>query len=153
MDIITKIFDWLSDLLGKIFKAIQKIIPIILVGVAIWLALGLALPLPAWLSGMVGVSSIAAGTANALLALGASFLLAPTETGEVLSSAVSVVGDLAGDIAATAGDVVGSFLTSPGGLLLLGAGLLFLFAGRDKEPSYISPAPVVTPGGTATGGV
>lgn len=139
MDIITKIFNWITSLLKKVLQAIQRLIPVVMIGIAIWLGLGLALPLPSWLVGLTGVTAIAGGTANALLALGASFLLAPQETGEVLAKGVEVLGDVAAGIGASVGGVVSSFLTSPGGLLVLGAGLFFLLRDRKSADVPVNP--------------
>lgn len=131
MDFISKIFEFITSLFNKVFSAIKKLLPYILLALAIWLSLGFAFTIP------FTTFTIAAGYASALLVAGASFLFAPSETAEIVSKVATHVGDAVGSIVAAGVDVVttglGAMLTSPVGLLALGVGLYFLFGRSEKE--------------------
>lgn len=131
MGIFNTLFGWIGKLLKKIWNAIKKILPFILLAVAIWLALGLPFAIEA-----LGIS-IAGTQANALLLAGASFLFAPQETGDVIGKALDSVGDTAGDVISTVTDVVSdgatTILSSPIGLVGIGLLLYFLFFKDDDK--------------------
>lgn len=131
MGVFNTLFGWIGKLLKKIWKAIKKILPFILLAVATWLALGLPFAIEA-----LGIS-IAATSANALLVAGASFLFAPQETGDVIGEALDSVGDTAGDVISTVTDVVSdgatAVLSSPIGLIGIGLLLYFLFFKDDDK--------------------
>lgn len=125
-DIISSIFSWLGDLFGKIWGLFKKILPYLLTALAIWFSLGLGIPA----LGLVG------GWEAALLALGASFVLAPDETAALLSAGTEAMGDVLTTAGTAIGDAVGatgSALVSSSGLLwiVLGIGVYFLLKG-DK---------------------
>lgn len=98
-------FDWIGDLFTKIWQAVKRILPFILIACAIWLSMGLAIPL---FAGLV----IEGTVMNALLVLGASFLLVPEETVLALQPAVEAIGNVAQQAAEEVGQVAGGLLNS-----------------------------------------
>lgn len=114
-DIISSIFSWLGDLFGKIWNLFQKVLPYLLVALAIWFSLGLGIP----------ALGIAGGWEASLLALGASFVLAPDETADLLSSGVAAIGD----VLTTAGTAVGEAIGATGSALVSSSGLLWIALG------------------------
>lgn len=128
-NVFSEVFSWLGDLFTKLFDMIKKILPYILVALAIWFSLGLGIP----------ALGIAGGWTSALLALGASFVLAPDETAAILSSAASAMGDVLSTVAtkvgSAAGDLTSSFASSSGifTLALVGLGMYLLLSSDDKD--------------------
>lgn len=129
MNILNKLFGWIGKLFKKIWEAIKKILPYILLAIAIYLSLGGALTIPF-------TSTVLQGTFHAMMVAGASFLLAPEETAELVSNAAHAIGDAASVVVSeTVGVVttgVGALLTSPVGIAVMALGLWWLF-GRDKK--------------------
>jgi hypothetical protein len=136
MSFLSGIFDWIGRVLRKIFDVIKKILPYVLLGIAIWLALGLPFAIPA-----LGI--LIEGTlGNALLVAGASFLFAPGETTELIGGALDAVGDAAVDVVETvvevAGGAAGAVLGSP--LVLAGlafAAWWFFLRDDDKKKGVV----------------
>lgn len=130
-DIVSRVFSWIGDLFTKLFDMIKKILPYILIALAIWFSLGLGIP----------ALGIAGGWTSAALALGASFVVAPDETGALLSSAASAMGDVLSTVAtgvgSAAGDLTSSFATSSGllTLALFGFGAYLLLSSDDDDPA------------------
>lgn len=98
-------FDWIGDLFTKIWHAVKRILPYILIACAIWLSMGLAIPL---FAGLV----IEGTVMNALLFLGASFLLVPEETVLAIEPAIEAIGDVAQEAAKETGQVASDLLSS-----------------------------------------
>lgn len=125
-----KIFDWIKKLFRKLLSLIKKILPVVMLLLAVWLALGMPFTIP--LLGEV----IAGTTANALLVAGASFLLAPGETAKLVSNVAAGLGSAAGAVAAAAAGAastgIGAFFQSPVGIGVLAFGVWFLLL-RDKK--------------------
>lgn len=96
-------FDWIGDLFSRLWKAFKRILPYILIACAIWLTMGLAIPL---FAGLV----IEGTVLNALLFVGASFLFAPEETIMALQPAIEAIGDTAQTAAHEVGEATGSLL-------------------------------------------
>lgn len=125
------IFKWLFNLLARLWKLIKKILPYILLAMAIYLV---AVGPIVWAA--VGLEL--SGTAAALGLVGASFLIAPGETAEVVSSAVDGVGDVAAKVVTEAGDLIGTAVSSVFGgsfltWLLIGAAVLFVVPSRKRK--------------------
>lgn len=121
------IFNWLFDLLGRLWKLIKKILPYILLAMALYLAfVG-----PILFLGLQGVGA-------ALGLAGASFLFAPGETAEVFSKAVAGVGDAAQAVVTEAGDLLGAAVDavlSGTGIItaLVAAGVVWWLLSRRKK--------------------
>lgn len=132
MSIFSSLFGWITSLLAKIWNLLKKILPIILLACAIYFGLGFSIA-AGWL---FAGSPLISGAGAALLSLGASFLIAPGETAEVLGKAVTAAADVASDVAVGLADVVssglGAFFSSPAALAL-GAGAALWFFMRNKK--------------------
>lgn len=128
-NVFSEIFSWIGDLFTKLFSMMKKILPYILIALAIWFSLGLGIP----------ALGIAGGWTSALLALGTSFVLAPDESAAVLSSAASAMGDVlstvATEVGSAAGDLTFSFVSSSGifTLALVGLGMYLLLSSDDED--------------------
>lgn len=85
-----KIFNWIGDLFSKIWGLLKKILPYVMIALAVFFTFGGSLTL----FGMV-----LEGYAAAIAAMGLSFLVAPDETIDVLT-------DVASDVSTAAGAVV-----------------------------------------------
>lgn len=126
------IFKWLFKLLERLWNLIKKVLPVVMLGLALYLvAIGpLAIPL-------LGLTL--SGTTAALALAGASFLIAPGETADVVSRAAEGIGSAASAVAVEAGDAIGSFVSSALNAssiipLVAGGFLLWWFvAKRDKD--------------------
>lgn len=126
------IFKWLFKLLERLWNLIKKVLPVIMLGLALYLvAIGpLAIPL-------LGLTL--SGTTAALALAGASFLIAPGETADVVSRAAEGIGSVASTVATEAGDAIGSFVSSAlstSSIIPLVAGGLLLWwfvAKKDKK--------------------
>lgn len=131
----TAIFSWVGDLFTKLWDLMKKILPYVLLALAVWFSLGLGIPA----LGIVG------GWEASLLALGASFVLAPDETSALLSSGVTAMGDVLTTAGTAVGDALGatasSLFTSSGLIwVALGVGAYFIWKGskdtaRNEEKS------------------
>lgn len=137
MSILSDIFAWFKRIFKEILDLIKKILPYILLGIAVWLALGMPFLIPS-----LGIS-IAAGGFNALLVAGVSFVLAPGETQELISEAAEALGNAATDVIQTVVDVADSALTSvlssSPALLIVGGLLLWFLLSREKERQPAMP--------------
>lgn len=126
------IFKWLFKLLERLWNLIKKVLPVIMLGLALYLvAIGpLAIP-------FLGLTL--SGTTAALALAGASFLIAPGETADVVSRAAEGIGDVASTVAVEAGDAIGSLvsstLSSSSIISLVAGGLLlwWLVTKKDKK--------------------
>lgn len=119
MGVFSKLFKWVMSLLTKLWKLVKKIVPIVLLGLALVCAFAGQWPLAA-------------------LFAGASLLLFPKETAEVAAKAVKAVGTVASTAATAIGSAVGagvSSLASASGLIWMVAlgFFLWLFFNRKKE--------------------
>lgn len=135
MDILEKLFDFLKSVFTKIVGWIRDALPYIALGLAIYFMAG-----GSFVFDLLGSTLTFTGVKGALLAVGASFLLAPGETSELVSTAAEAVIDVGTDIlVAGVGaltTVAGAALGSP--LLLIGGGLLLLFfLGNDRKKREI----------------
>ena len=99
------IFKWLFKLLEKLWNLIKKVLPVIMLGLALYLVAIGPLTIP-----LLGITL--SGTTAALALGGASFLLAPGETAEVVSKAAEGIGAVASSVAAEAGAALGTLVSS-----------------------------------------
>lgn len=135
----TAIFAWVGELFTKLWSLMKKILPYVLLALAVWFSLGLGIPA----LGIVG------GWEAALLALGTSFVLAPDETSTLLSAGVAAMGDVLTTAGTAVGDALGatasSLFTSSGLLwIALGVGAYFIWknskdTSEDKDGSRLPP--------------
>lgn len=120
--------NWLKKLFSSIIKLIKKILPVILLALALWVAFVAPFTIP-----LLGVTLT--GTAGALFLAGTSFLLLPEESADVVEDAARGLGRAATSVVTAAAGVasagIGALLTSPAGLALIGFGLWYLL-GRDE---------------------
>lgn len=126
------IFKWLFKLLERLWNLIKKVLPVIMLGLALYLvAIG---PLTVPLLGLT-----LSGTTAALALAGASFLIAPGETADLVSRAAEGIGSAASAVAVEAGEAIGSFVSSSlsaSSIVPMIAGGLFLWwivTKRDKK--------------------
>lgn len=136
MSFLNKIWGWLSSLIKKIWAVIKKVLPYILLALAVYfmvMPLGTTISM-AW-AGIPGLASISTQTAM-LLAAGAALIFAPEETVELVGKVADTIGDAAGAVIEAgidvAGDVLGSLFSSPIVLIGLAVGAYLLF-GRDRK--------------------
>lgn len=131
------LFGWIAKLLKKVLEILKKALPYILLAAAIWLSMGMGIPLPMMLGG-----AIEGTVANALLAVGASFLLAPEETAEVLGDAVGALGEAAQVVLDTVVDVgagvLSSVLDQPLVFLAGGLALWYFLSRRDERQIVVA---------------
>lgn len=123
---------WLFDLLARLWKLIKKVLPYILLAMAIYLvAVG---PIV-----FAAVGLELTGTAAALGLAGASFLIAPGETAAAVSKAAEGIGDIAATVVTEAGGLLGTAISSVFGgwswIWLLAAAFVvfFVFSRREQE--------------------
>lgn len=124
---MNKIFNWIGDLFSKIWKLFKKILPYIMIALAVFFTFGGSLTL----FGMV-----LEGYAAAVAAMGLSFLVAPEETIDVASDVAGDIGTAAGAIVSAAVGGVASGLSGDNGSWLLIAVVAvgaYLFLSRKDE--------------------
>lgn len=123
------------------WDVIKKILPILLLVLALAFATGILsftlFPAGTTLFGIAIGPMVFGGTSAALLAAGASFLLFPDDTAELVSEVSEAVGDAASSVLDTVIDVasgaVTSFLSSPGGLIIAGVAFWYFFLREKKD--------------------
>lgn len=126
------IFDWLFKLLERLWNLVKKVLPVVMLGLALYLVAIGPLTIP-----FLGLTL--SGTTAALALAGASFLIAPGETADVVSRAAEGIGSVASTVAAEAGDAIGSLVSSTLNAssiipLIVGGFLLWwLVAKRDEK--------------------
>lgn len=129
MNFLQSIFDAISDLFSKILDLIKRVLPYILLGIALFCALGIPLTF---------LPGLAATNMNAAILAGSAFLFAPEETAEILTSATHAIGDVAQTVVGEVVDVVSTaatgILSSPG-LLLTAAAALAVYLLFIKDDS------------------
>lgn len=162
MSWFSSLFNWLSKLLKKVWKALG---PILVIAAILFVAFApllmtvlgtgtlFAASLPAWLSWLPGLISAAGsmGWAVAIPAgLGLAYLIDPAATTSVLNNAVDGVTSVATNVAEGVGSVIGTTIDSvfTGSNLLLFGGLalgayLLLSSSNNSERESEShrPAP------------
>lgn len=90
MGFFDSIFKWISDLFSKLVEFIKKLLPIVMLCVALWFGFG-----GVWAPTIFGSTLTIEGTAGVCLALGTSFLLAPDETAALVGRVAAGVADAA----------------------------------------------------------
>lgn len=122
-----KLFDWIGDLFTKIWKLFKKILPYIMIALAVFFTFG---------GSLVLFGMVLEGYAAAVAAMGLSFLVAPEETIDTVSGVAEGVGEAAGAIVSGAAGGLASGLFSGElgwlGLVAIGVGAWWLF-GSDKQ--------------------
>lgn len=137
MGILSSLFGWISKLFKQLVNLFKKILPYLMVALAIVLLLTPAgLPLSAWFGAAFAGVVIPGGVVGAMLAIGTSFLFAPDETAELVNDAIDAVGDVAQNVLEEGVELLGSVastvLSNP--IVLAGAVFaLWWFFGRDKK--------------------
>lgn len=123
-----KIFDWIGDLFTKIWKIFKKVLPYIMIALAVFFTFG---------GSIVLMGMVLEGYAAAIAAMGISFLVAPEETIDVTSDVAKSVGTAAGAVvAAGVGGVASGLFAGDNSWLLIAAvaaGAYFLFSGRKED--------------------
>lgn len=128
-----KIFNWIGDLFSKIWGLLKKILPYIMIALAVFFTFGGSLTL----FGMV-----LEGYAAAIAAMGLSFLVAPDETIDVVTDVASAVGTAAGAVVSgVAGGVASGLFGDDGSWLLVAAivvGAYFLLSGNKDSSTGVA---------------
>jgi len=132
MNILSGLFNWLKNVFKDLLRLIKRAIPIVLLGIAIYLSLGFGFSIPA-----LGIA-IAPGAISALLVIGVSFLLAPGETVALVSNAAEAIGEAVAEVIETVVEVAASAtesVLSASPLVWAGIALVayFLIAGSDDD--------------------
>lgn len=129
--------DWLKKLFSSIINLIKKILPVILLVLALWVAFVAPFTIP-----LLGVTL--SGTAGALFLAGTSFLLLPEESADVIEGAAQGLGRAATAVVTEAAGVasagIGALLKSPAGLALIGFGLWFLLGRNENATVRTTPS-------------
>lgn len=122
-----KIFNWIGDLFSKIWKLFKKILPYIMIALAVFFTFG---------GSFLLLGMELTGYAAAIAAMGISFLVAPEETVDVASGVAEAVGTAAGAVvAAGVGGLASGLFNGESSWLLIAAiaaGAFFLLS-RNKE--------------------
>lgn len=123
-----KIFDWIGDLFTKIWKIFKKVLPYIMIALAVFFTFG---------GSFILMGMVLEGYAAAIAAMGISFLVAPEETTDVVTGVTESVGNAAGAIvAAGVGGLASGLVSGEGSWLLIAAiavGAYFLFSGKEED--------------------
>lgn len=131
-----KIFDWIGDLFSKIWGLLKKILPYVMIALAVFFTFGGSLTL----FGMV-----LEGYAAAIAAMGISLLVAPDETIDVVTDVANDVGKAAGAIVSgVAGGVASGLFGDNGSWLLIAAvavGAYLLFSGKESDNTRVVVLP------------
>lgn len=144
MGILSSLFGWISKLFKQLVSLFKKILPYLMVALAIYLLITTGgLPLADWFGPAFAGITIPEGPVGALLALGTSFLFAPDETAELVGNAVEAVGTVVEGVLNEAVDIIDSVasnaLSSPFALIALGIGLFFLVGFLKKDNDQQDP--------------
>lgn len=123
-----KIFDWIGDLFTKIWRLFKKILPYIMIALAVFFTFG---------GSLVLLGMTLTGYAAAVAAMGISFIVAPDETVDVVTDVAEDVGTAAGAIVSTGigGLASGLFGGENGWLwaLLIAGGVYLLIRGNNDD--------------------
>lgn len=132
-----KIFSWIGDLFTKIWKIFKKVLPYIMIALAVFFTFG---------GSIVLMGMVLEGYAAAIAAMGLSFLVAPEETTDVVTGVTESVSNAAGAIvAAGVGGLASGLFGGESSWLLIAAvavGAYFLFSkGGEDEEEYNKSSP------------
>lgn len=123
-----KIFGWIGDLFTKIWKLFKKILPYIMIALAVFFTFG---------GSLVLLGMVLEGYAAAIAAMGLSFLVAPEETVDVTTDVAEAVGKAAGSVvAAGVGGLASGLFSGESSWLLFAAiavGAYFLLSRKDED--------------------
>lgn len=123
-----KIFGWIGDLFTKIWKLFKKILPYIMIALAVYFTFG---------GSLVLLGMTLEGYAAAIAAMGLSFLVAPEETVDVTTDVAEAVGTAAGAVvAAGVGGLASGLFGGESSWLLIAAiavGAYFLLSGKERD--------------------
>lgn len=131
--------NFILDILSQVIKIIKKILPYIALALVLYFTFGVG---GAFFSvAALSTTITLTGYGWAALAIGASFLLAPTETTAMVTRVATAIADTAAKVIAIAADalikvagaVAGSFFSSPIGFAVMGLGAYFLLSGHSKK--------------------
>lgn len=128
-----KIFSWIGDLFSKIWGLFKKILPYIMIALAVFFTFGGSLTL----FGMV-----LEGYAAAIAAMGLSFLVAPDATIDVVSGVAKDIGTAAGAIVSgAAGGIASGLFGDDGSWLLVAAfavGAYLLLSRKEDDSTRVA---------------
>lgn len=128
-----KIFSWIGDLFSRIWKLFKKILPYIMIALAVFFTFG---------GSLVLFGMVLEGYAAAVAAMGLSFLVAPDETIDTVSGVAESVGEAAGAVVSgvAGGLASGLFGGEWGwlGLVAIGVGAWWLFGKDDKSTDRLA---------------
>lgn len=123
-----KIFGWIGDLFTKIWRLFKKVLPYVMIALAAFFTFGGSIPL---------LGMVLEGYAAAVAAMGLSFLVAPDETIDMVTSVASDVGKAAGAVvSAVVGGAASGLSGGDNSLLLLvalGVGTWWLLSSKPSE--------------------
>lgn len=123
-----KIFNWIGDLFTKIWKLFKKILPYIMIALAVFFTFG---------GSIILMGMVIEGYAAAIVAMGISFLVAPEETIDVTSDVAKAVGTAAGAVvAAGVGGLASGVFGGENSWLVIAAiavGAYFLLSGNREN--------------------
>lgn len=127
-----KIFGWIGDLFTKIWKLFKKILPYIMIALAVFFTFG---------GSFILLGMVLEGYAAAIAAMGLSFLVAPEETVDVATDVAEAVGEAAGAVvAAGVGGLASGLFGGESSWLLIAAiavGAYFLLSRKDDDAEEI----------------
>lgn len=132
-NVFEQIADWISDLFEGIWDFIQTYLPYILLACALFVLCVAPISL-AWL----GIAGAIEGAWGAAFLAGASFLIFPDETADIVVRSVDQIGAVAekvvDEVVDTADAAVTGILSSSSLWLILGAAaLFFLLTSKDDD--------------------
>lgn len=148
MGVLSDLFGWLKDILSDIWDLLEEIWPIILLAVLIYFAPTL---IPLLVEAGTWLAAAFEGWAwYEVLALGFGVLSAidPELASQILENVGEVIGTGGEIIGDTIGQTLGAFLSSSGGLMLLGGVALFFLLSRDSKESEPAQTRSISDSGT-----
>lgn len=122
-----KIFGWIGDLFTKLWSLVKKILPYVMLALAIYFTFG---------GSLVLLGMTLSGYGAAIAAVGISFLVAPEETVDVATGVAEDVGTAAGSIIGAAAGGLSSSLFGGNGVLVaiaVAVGVWWLLSGDEPE--------------------
>lgn len=123
-----KIFSWIGDLFSKIWGLLKKILPYIMIALAVFFTFG---------GSLVLFGMVLEGYAAAIAAMGLSFLVAPDETIDTVTDVATDIGKAVGAVVSgAAGGVASGLFGDDGSWLLIAAiaiGAYLLLSGRERD--------------------
>lgn len=127
-----KIFGWIGDLFTKIWRLFKKILPYIMIALAVFFTFGGSLPL---------LGMVLEGYAAAVACIGISFLVAPEESIDVATNVSTAIGTAASAVVSgVAGGLAAGLFGGEGSWVLIAAiavGAYFLLSGeKDSRDNY-----------------